>query len=106
MCMSLAQFMYRAEIKLRTNILGEKIAVQGRHIRPLSEAKSVTYFHFIPLSVLLAYDCNVEQLKTVRTYSLKDFFLPLRQVSSFEKHGVLLEKKGGEEKGLTTKWRV
>lgn len=44
MCMSLAQFMYRAEIKLRTNILGEKIAVQGRHIRPLSEAKSVTCF--------------------------------------------------------------
>jgi len=104
--MSLAQFMYRTEIKLRTNILGEKIAVQGRHIRPLSEAKSVTCFHFILLLVLLAYDCNVEQLKTVRTYSLRDSFLRLRQVSSLEKHGVLLEKKGEEERGLTTNWRI
>jgi len=33
----LAQFMYRSEVKLRTNILGEP----PRHVRPLSEAKAI-----------------------------------------------------------------
>ncbi|CAA7260931.1 unnamed protein product [Cyclocybe aegerita] len=36
-CVDLAQFMYRSEVKLRTNILGEP----ARHIRPLSEAKAI-----------------------------------------------------------------
>ena len=35
--MDLAQFMYRSEVRLRTNILGEP----PRHIRPLSESKCV-----------------------------------------------------------------
>jgi len=35
----LAQFMYRLEVKPRTNILGES----ARHIRPLSKAKYVRY---------------------------------------------------------------
>jgi len=33
--------MYRTEIKLRTNILGESITGQRKHIRPLSEAKAI-----------------------------------------------------------------
>lgn len=37
MCVSLAQFMYRSETKLRTNILGEP----ARHIRPLSESRAI-----------------------------------------------------------------
>jgi len=35
---NLAQFMYRSEVKLRTNILGEPLS---SHIRPLSEAKAI-----------------------------------------------------------------
>ena len=34
-CIGLAQFMYRSEVKLRTGILGEP----AKNIRPLSEAK-------------------------------------------------------------------
>jgi hypothetical protein len=41
-CVNLAQSMYRTEVKLRTNLLGEP-ALQ--HIRPLSEAK---YCYIIP----------------------------------------------------------
>jgi len=37
LCVNLAQFMYRSEVRLRTNILGEP----PRHIRPLSEAKAI-----------------------------------------------------------------
>ncbi|KAF7290109.1 hypothetical protein HMN09_01316100 [Mycena chlorophos] len=37
MCISLAQGMYRTEVKLRTNILGEP----AKHIRPLSETKAI-----------------------------------------------------------------
>lgn len=37
MCVNLAQFMYRSEVKLRTNILGEP----ARHIRPLSESRAI-----------------------------------------------------------------
>ncbi|KIJ96053.1 hypothetical protein K443DRAFT_682599 [Laccaria amethystina LaAM-08-1] len=37
MCVSLAQFMYRSEVNLRTNILGEP----ARHIRPLSESRAI-----------------------------------------------------------------
>ncbi|KDR82022.1 hypothetical protein GALMADRAFT_240456 [Galerina marginata CBS 339.88] len=37
LCVNLAQFMYRTEVKMRTNILGEP----ARHIRPLSEAKAI-----------------------------------------------------------------
>ncbi|KAH9483560.1 OPA3-like protein [Psilocybe cubensis] len=37
LCVNLAQFMYRSEVKLRTNILGEP----AKHIRPLSEAKAI-----------------------------------------------------------------
>ncbi|KAF8801428.1 OPA3-domain-containing protein [Phlegmacium glaucopus] len=37
LCVNLAQFMYRSEVKLRTNILGEP----PRHIRPLSETKAI-----------------------------------------------------------------
>ncbi|TFK32595.1 optic atrophy 3 protein-domain-containing protein [Crucibulum laeve] len=36
-CVDLAQFMYRSEVKLRTNILGEP----ARHIRPLSENRAI-----------------------------------------------------------------
>jgi optic atrophy 3 protein len=48
LCVDLAQFMYRSEVKLRTNILGEP----PRHIRPLSEAKCVVLFlraHYFPI---------------------------------------------------------
>ena len=38
LCVDLAQYMYRTEVKLRQNILGEPAA---KHIRPLSEAKYV-----------------------------------------------------------------
>lgn len=34
-CIDLAQFLHRTEIRLRTNILGEP----ARHVRPLSEAR-------------------------------------------------------------------
>jgi hypothetical protein len=47
-CVNLAQFMYRSEVKLRTNILGEPLS---SHIRPLSEAKCVcspNSFYSIP----------------------------------------------------------
>ncbi|KAK7057712.1 OPA3-domain-containing protein [Favolaschia claudopus] len=37
MCVDLAQFMYRSEVKLRTNILGEP----AKHIRPLSETRAI-----------------------------------------------------------------
>ncbi|KXN91928.1 OPA3-like protein, partial [Leucoagaricus sp. SymC.cos] len=37
MCIDLAQFLHRSEVKLRTNILGEP----ARHIRPLSETRAV-----------------------------------------------------------------
>ncbi|KAF7350962.1 OPA3-domain-containing protein [Mycena sanguinolenta] len=37
LCVNLAQFMYRSEVKLRTNILGEK----EKHIRPLSETRAI-----------------------------------------------------------------
>ncbi|KIM49595.1 hypothetical protein M413DRAFT_407766 [Hebeloma cylindrosporum] len=37
LCVELAQFMYRSEIKLRMNILGEP----ARHVRPLSEVKAI-----------------------------------------------------------------
>ncbi|EGN96346.1 hypothetical protein SERLA73DRAFT_58886 [Serpula lacrymans var. lacrymans S7.3] len=37
-CVSLAQGMYMAEIKLRTNILGEPAR---QHVRPLSEARAI-----------------------------------------------------------------
>ncbi|KAF5318078.1 hypothetical protein D9619_012189 [Psilocybe cf. subviscida] len=37
MCIDLAQFMYRSEVKLRTGILGEP----AKHIRPLAEAKAI-----------------------------------------------------------------
>ncbi|KAF8959761.1 optic atrophy 3 protein-domain-containing protein [Flammula alnicola] len=37
LCIDLAQFMYRSEVKLRTNFLGE----QAKHIRPLSEVKAI-----------------------------------------------------------------
>ncbi|KAJ4465836.1 optic atrophy 3-like protein, partial [Lentinula edodes] len=36
-CVSLAQLMYRTEVRLRTGILGEP----PKHIRPLSETKYV-----------------------------------------------------------------
>ncbi|KAJ7935310.1 optic atrophy 3 protein-domain-containing protein [Mycena leptocephala] len=36
-CVDLAQFMYRSEVKLRTNILGEP----AKHIRPLSETRAI-----------------------------------------------------------------
>ncbi|KAJ7188917.1 OPA3-domain-containing protein [Mycena filopes] len=36
-CVSLAQMLYRSEVKLRTNILGEP----AKHIRPLSETRAV-----------------------------------------------------------------
>ncbi|KAL9714641.1 hypothetical protein Ac2012v2_001300 [Leucoagaricus gongylophorus] len=36
-CIDLAQFLHRTEIRLRTNILGEP----ARHIRPLSESRAV-----------------------------------------------------------------
>lgn len=36
-CIDLAQFLHRTEIRLRTNILGEP----ARHIRPLSETRAV-----------------------------------------------------------------
>jgi len=36
-CVSLAQFMYRSEVRLRTNLLGESM----KNIRPLSEAKAI-----------------------------------------------------------------
>ncbi|PPQ98169.1 hypothetical protein CVT26_003215 [Gymnopilus dilepis] len=38
LCVDLAQYMYRTEVKLRQNILGEPAA---KHIRPLSEAKAI-----------------------------------------------------------------
>lgn len=50
--MDLAQFMYRSEVKLRTNILGEPY----RHIRPLSEAKSV--FLFL-LSLIITFQFSI-----------------------------------------------
>ncbi|KAJ7125314.1 OPA3-domain-containing protein [Mycena epipterygia] len=37
MCVDLAQLMYRSEVKLRTNILGEP----AKHIRPLSETRAI-----------------------------------------------------------------
>ncbi|KAI0044120.1 OPA3-domain-containing protein [Auriscalpium vulgare] len=37
MCVSLAQTMYRYEMKLRTNLLGEP----AKHVRPLSEARAI-----------------------------------------------------------------
>ncbi|KAJ7072843.1 OPA3-domain-containing protein [Mycena amicta] len=37
MCIGLAQMMYRTEVRLRTNILGEP----AKHIRPLSETKAI-----------------------------------------------------------------
>ncbi|KAJ7198550.1 OPA3-domain-containing protein [Mycena pura] len=37
LCVDLAQFMHRTEVKLRTNILGE----QPKHIRPLSETRAI-----------------------------------------------------------------
>ncbi|KAF7289270.1 OPA3-domain-containing protein [Mycena indigotica] len=36
-CINLAQLMYRSEVRLRTNILGEP----AKHIRPLSETKAI-----------------------------------------------------------------
>ncbi|KAJ7750053.1 optic atrophy 3 protein-domain-containing protein [Mycena maculata] len=36
-CVNLAQMMYRSEVKLRTNILGEP----AKHIRPLSETRAI-----------------------------------------------------------------
>ncbi|TEB31450.1 OPA3-domain-containing protein, partial [Coprinellus micaceus] len=39
MCINLAQNMYRTEIRLRTNILGE--AVRPAHVRPLSETRAI-----------------------------------------------------------------
>jgi len=36
-CVGLAQNMYKAEVKLRTNLLGET----AKHVRPLSEAKAI-----------------------------------------------------------------
>ncbi|KAJ7270125.1 OPA3-domain-containing protein [Mycena haematopus] len=36
-CVNLAQYMYRSEVKLRTNILGEP----EKHIRPLSETRAI-----------------------------------------------------------------
>ncbi|KAF5311441.1 hypothetical protein D9611_011651 [Ephemerocybe angulata] len=39
LCINLAQFMYRSEIKLRTNILGE--AARPAHVRPLSETRAI-----------------------------------------------------------------
>ncbi|TFK27093.1 OPA3-domain-containing protein [Coprinopsis marcescibilis] len=38
-CIDLAQFVYRTELKLRTNILGEQI--KHIHIRPLSETRAI-----------------------------------------------------------------
>ncbi|KAF8910501.1 optic atrophy 3 protein-domain-containing protein [Gymnopilus junonius] len=38
LCVDLAQFMYRSEVKLRQNILGEPAS---KHIRPLAEAKAI-----------------------------------------------------------------
>ncbi|KAF5349591.1 hypothetical protein D9756_008920 [Leucocoprinus leucothites] len=37
MCVDLAQFLHRTEIRLRTNMLGEP----ARHIRPLSESRAI-----------------------------------------------------------------
>ncbi|KAF7294002.1 OPA3-domain-containing protein [Mycena kentingensis (nom. inval.)] len=37
MCINLAQLMYRTEVRMRTNILGEP----AKHIRPLSETKAI-----------------------------------------------------------------
>ncbi|KAJ3505424.1 hypothetical protein NMY22_g17591 [Coprinellus aureogranulatus] len=39
MCINLAQSMYRTEIRLRTNILGE--AAKPAHVRPLSETRAI-----------------------------------------------------------------
>ncbi|KAF9009638.1 optic atrophy 3 protein-domain-containing protein [Cyathus striatus] len=36
-CINLAQFMYRTEVKMRTNLLGEP----AKHIRPLSETRAI-----------------------------------------------------------------
>ncbi|KAF9464521.1 optic atrophy 3 protein-domain-containing protein [Collybia nuda] len=36
-CVSLAQMLYRSEVKLRTNIMGEP----AKHIRPLSESRAI-----------------------------------------------------------------
>ncbi|KAG6909391.1 hypothetical protein DXG01_000691 [Tephrocybe rancida] len=36
-CVSLAQLLYRSEVKLRTNIMGEP----AKHIRPLSETRAI-----------------------------------------------------------------
>ncbi|KAF8061782.1 optic atrophy 3 protein-domain-containing protein [Lyophyllum atratum] len=36
-CVSLAQMLYRSEVKLRTNIMGEP----AKHIRPLSETRAI-----------------------------------------------------------------
>ncbi|TFK45942.1 OPA3-domain-containing protein [Heliocybe sulcata] len=37
LCISLAQRMYRGEVKLRTNLMGEP----AKHVRPLSETKAI-----------------------------------------------------------------
>lgn len=41
-CVGLAQGMYRAEVQLRTNLLGEP----AKHVRPLSETKYVSFVLF------------------------------------------------------------
>lgn len=53
--MDLAQFMYRSEVRLRTNILGEP----HRHIRPLAEAKCVVLsFLTLQFSILTKLDSS------------------------------------------------
>lgn len=62
-------------------------------------------FSFFLLSNPLADDCNAEQLKMVQTYLQKAFFLRLQLVLSLERRGVLLEKKEGGGKELTSSWK-
>jgi hypothetical protein len=51
LCVDLAQFVHRTEIKLRTNILGEP----AKHVRPLSETRAIeTGANFIAESFLFS----------------------------------------------------
>jgi len=63
----LAQFMYRSEVKMRTDILGEP----ARHIGPSSKAKYVRYILFVAVLFLTTYFLLLGATKSPRPSTLE-----------------------------------
>ncbi|KAF9533690.1 optic atrophy 3 protein-domain-containing protein [Crepidotus variabilis] len=107
-CVSLAQFMYRYEVKLRTNILGESPA--AKHLRPLSEAKAIDsganalaegFLFLVALGLILGETYRSSRKEDKRREGVTDSIETLleRVVSLEGRLGKVLEKVQQLEEG-------